>query len=112
MKSVADEDVYSIVKSIPTGKVTTYGKIAKAILISPRQVGRILHKNPYPPIPHPGPPLRRGGKDLGVPCHRVVMADGSLASGYAFGGLGEQRKRLEAEGIKFRNGKVIKEDVV
>ncbi len=89
-----DEEVYGMVGKVPRGKVTSYGKIAKALFISPRQVGRILHNNP---------------SDEMTPCHRVVMADGSLASGYAFGGLGEQRKRLEVEGVKFRNNKVMKE---
>lgn len=37
----------------------------------------------------------------GVPCHRVVFANGSLAPGFAFGGAGEQRRMLEAEGVRF-----------
>jgi methylated-DNA-protein-cysteine methyltransferase-like protein len=36
-----------------------------------------------------------------------VFADGSLAPNYAFGGADEQRKRLENEGVEFKNdGKV------
>jgi methylated-DNA-protein-cysteine methyltransferase-like protein len=43
----------------------------------------------------------------GVPCHRIVFADGSLAPGFAFGGADEQQRMLEAEGVGFLpNGKV------
>ena len=40
-------------------------------------------------------------------CHRVVFGDGRPAPGYAFGGSGKQREKLEQEGIKFtQEGKV------
>ncbi len=64
----------------------SYGKIGVIVGIGPRQVGRILHKNPDSSF---------------VPCHRVVHADGSLANGYAFGGKDKQRERLQKEGVKF-----------
>jgi len=68
----------------------TYGKVAKAIgTRDARRVGQALHAN----------------KDPNTPCHRVVFADGSLAPGYAFGGEKEQRKKLQAEGVKFVGGK-------
>lgn len=85
--------VYDAVKLIPEGKVTTYGEIAK-FLNEPRlarQVGWALHKNPTPKI---------------VPCHRVVFADGSLSSAFAFGGANEQFKLLSKEGVTFINQKV------
>lgn len=65
----------------------TYGQIADAIgTRDARRVGQALHAN----------------KDgSGVPCYRVVNKDGKLAPGYAFGGPGEQRMRLEAEGVVF-----------
>jgi methylated-DNA-protein-cysteine methyltransferase-like protein len=85
------EEVYAVVRKIPKGKVTTYGHVAREIgTRDARRVGQALHAN----------------KDREVPCHRVVFADGSLAPGYAFGGLKEQRKRLEAEGVKFSGEKV------
>ena len=37
----------------------------------------------------------------GLPCHRVVFADGSLARDAVFGGEGVQRRLLEAEGVPF-----------
>lgn len=85
------DDVYEAAKKIPEGSVMTYGEVAKAIgTRDARRVGQALHANSNPK----------------VPCHRVVFADGSLAPGYAFGGLAEQRKRLEREGVKFIDNKV------
>ncbi len=80
------EKVYELVSKIPKGKVTTYGAIGKKLHMSPRTVGTALHLNPY---------------EGEVPCHRVVNRDGRIAPGFAFGGIGEQRKRLENEGIVF-----------
>ncbi|MBQ7227005.1 MAG: MGMT family protein [Clostridia bacterium] len=82
------DKVYSAVKSIPKGRVATYGDIA---LLSgypgaQRAVGRLLHNNPFPGV---------------VPCHRVVFVDGRLASAFAFGGEGVQRSLLEKEGVTF-----------
>lgn len=36
-----------------------------------------------------------------IPCHRVVFRNGSICSGYAFGGPEVQRRLLEAEGVSF-----------
>lgn len=80
------EKVYEIVSKIPKGKVTTYGSIGKLLHMSPRTVGTALHLNPY---------------EGEVPCHRVVNRDGRIAPGFAFGGLGAQRKLLEKEGVAF-----------
>ncbi len=89
------KQVYEIVKQIPPGQVMTYGQIAlrlrsgssaSRISISPRTVGWALYANPDSSL---------------VPCHRVVNKDGRLAPGYAFGGPGEQKMRLKAEGIEF-----------
>ncbi len=86
------EKVYELVKKIPSGKVTTYGEIAKSIGIkNPRVVGFALHVNRDPD---------------NIPCHRVVNKEGELAKGYAFGGLGIQKKLLIQEGVKFEGDKV------
>jgi methylated-DNA-protein-cysteine methyltransferase-like protein len=87
------ERVYEVVRKIPEGKVMTYGQIAEAIgTKDARRVGQALHAN-------------KDSSD--VPCHRVVNKDGRLAPGYAFGGPGEQRARLEAEGIEFVNDNCV-----
>lgn len=86
--------VYELVKSIPEGKVVTYGQIAEFFGNKhlARVVGNILHNNPDP---------------ANIPCHRVVNAKGEAAAHYAFGGADAQRARLEAEGIAFdKNGRI------
>ena len=85
-------DVLEYVATIPRGKVTTYGQIAKDLFLStPRIVRKILHTNP---------------DSNKYPCHRVVFSDGSLAPAYAFGGEEVQRKKLSAEGVIFKKKKV------
>ena len=82
------EKIYEVVKSIPKGKVATYGQVA-LLAGNPRWarvVGYALHVNPEPGI---------------IPCHRVVNRDGKVAPGFAFGGEGVQRQLLESEGIVF-----------
>lgn len=82
------EKVYSIVRKIPKGKVTTYGAIGMSLHMSPRVIGQVLHKNPY---------------EGDVPCHRVVDRTGRIAPNFAFGGKDIQRKLLEAEGVHFKD---------
>jgi len=86
--------VYSLVKSIPKGKVTTYKEIANALGTSAYQaVGQILAKNPEG--------FLSGGK---IPCHRVVSSDGKIG-GFCGSKCGEpicqKKKLLEKEGIRF-----------
>ena len=85
------ETVYSVVKTIPKGKVATYGQIARLADTGPRVVGKYLHQNSDPKT---------------YPCHRVVHADGSLAPSYAFGGADKQMQKLKLEGVSFKNHKV------
>lgn len=78
--------VYDIVKLIPSGKVVTYGQIARILgTKDARKVGWALHAN----------------KDVNVPCHRVVDRKGRLAPNFAFDGWKEQKRRLISEGIGF-----------
>ena len=82
------EKVYSVVKTVPYGKVISYGAVS-ALCGAPRcarQVGWALHVNPSPET---------------VPCHRVVFKDGSLSPAFAFGGENAQRLLLEKEGVGF-----------
>ncbi|MBR3316789.1 MAG: MGMT family protein [Atopobiaceae bacterium] len=83
-----NESVYEVVRQIPAGRVATYGQVARMVgrPRNARFVGFALHVNPEPGV---------------IPCHRVVFKDGSLASGFAFGGEGAQRSLLEAEGVGF-----------
>jgi methylated-DNA-[protein]-cysteine S-methyltransferase len=85
---IVDQDVYVLLSKIPSGKVSTYGDIARALghPKAARAIGRIIANNPNP---------------ISIPCHRVVKSNGELG-GFAYG---EQMKReiLEKEGIKFQN---------
>ncbi len=86
------QKILRIVSRIPRGKVMTYGQISKAGHIgSPRYVGQVLHRNADP---------------VRIPCHRVVFRDGSLSTGYAFGGLKNQKEKLEKENVMFLGEKV------
>lgn len=80
------ERVYQAVSLIPKGKFSTYKEIAKIAKTTPRVVGFALHANKDP---------------KGIPCHRVIKTDGSLAKGYAFGGKKAQRQKLAEEGLIF-----------
>ena len=86
------DGVFEQVRRIPSGKVATYGQIARLVgrPRSARYVGFALHANPAPGIAPDS-----------IPCHRVVFKDGSLCKGYAFGGPGVQRAMLEDEGVEF-----------
>lgn len=80
--------IYDVVRSIPEGRVATYGQVA-AYAGNPhwaRVVGYALHVNPEPGI---------------IPCHRVLNREGRTAPAFAFGGEDAQRALLEAEGIAF-----------
>ena len=83
-------------ESIPKGKVTTYGLIAKKLNTRAYQaVGNACRNNPYAPR---------------VPCHRVVRSDGSVGG---FGGktsgktVDEKIRMLRGEGVEIRNRKII-----
>ena len=82
------EKVYGVTKKIPVGKVVTYGQIAEILgTRDARKVGFALHAN----------------KDSNTPCHRVVNKEGKLASNFAFDGAREQKRRLEEEGVEFKD---------
>ena len=84
------EKIYSALKKIPKGKVSTYKEIADFVgLKSYRGAGQIIAHNPNAPE---------------VPCHRIVMSDGKLG-GYAFG-IKKKIEILKKEGVMIANGKV------
>ena len=89
--------IYEAVKQIPYGHVATYAQIAEVAgnKKMSRAVGNALHKNPDPDH---------------IPCFRVVNSKGELSGEFAFGGIGQQAKLLEAEGIEVKDGKVNLEE--
>jgi methylated-DNA-protein-cysteine methyltransferase-like protein len=75
------EEVLRRVRSVPEGRVTTYGDLSPG---APRVAGTVLSEC----------------HDPDVPWQRIVRADGSLAKGE------RQRRLLEAEGVPFRGDRV------
>jgi methylated-DNA-[protein]-cysteine S-methyltransferase len=83
--------VYHLLCRIPSGSVTTYGELGRALETRGfRAIGRILNSNPNAPV---------------VPCHRVVMKDGTLG-GYA-GGVEKKKTLLNQEGVEVTEGRVL-----
>ena len=86
----AFEEVYALVREIPRGRITTYGRIATAMgnRLSPRAVGWALH-----------------GCPAGVPWQRVVNARGTCSTDRLPDvPAGLQRRLLEEEGVTFDEG--------
>ena len=80
------EQVYALVRSVPEGRVTTYGDIARALGNRglARAVGNALHQN---------------DDAFRTPCWRVLNREGRLAASYGIGGPEMQRQFLEADGV-------------
>lgn len=91
------EEIYMVVRTIPEGKVASYGQIAR-LCGNPRLsrvVGYALHVNPDPEH---------------IPCYRVVNRFGEVSEAFAFGGGNIQREKLLADGVEFDSeGRVKKE---
>lgn len=87
------EKVFAFLLTIPRGKVVTYAQVARAVGRggAARAVGNLLHKNP--------------DGDL-YPCYKVVNSRGCLSQHYAFGGIEQQKERLQKDGIEVTHYKV------
>ncbi|MFA6518981.1 MAG: methylated-DNA--[protein]-cysteine S-methyltransferase [Candidatus Shapirobacteria bacterium] len=84
--SFAYTAIRNLVKTIPKGKVMTYGDVGKILnLKSARVVGWAL----------------KGNQDPLIPCHRVVQKAGFLAQNYSLGTWIEQKRRLVVDGVTF-----------
>lgn len=88
------EAIYAIVRSIPKGRVATYGDIAAAIGLrsGARMVGYAMN--------------RSHTARLKVPAHRVVNRSGLLSGKHHFGAPDAMEKLLKKEGIDVLEDKV------
>jgi O-6-methylguanine DNA methyltransferase len=90
------KDVCQQMNTIPKGRVTSYGIIAKRISSGPRAVGTAVARNPWP---------------LFIPCHRVVPANLEIGN-YSIGGaLSEhgcevKRELLERERVPIEGDRI------
>ena len=82
------EAFYQVVRAIPSGKVATYGQIARLAGMPrcARTVGYAM----------------AGCQAPSIPCHRVVDRFGGTKACFDTCAPGTQRAMLEAEGVLFR----------
>ena len=86
-RNIFYNEIYSIVKQIPAGRVVTYGILAR--LAGFPQYSRLA-----------GQALAHHNQPDFLPCHRVVNSQGRLVPSWQ-----KQKELLEKEGITFkRNG--------
>lgn len=86
------ERVYTVVRTIPPGKVMTYGQIAGILGegYTPRTIGYVMFNS----------------ADEDVPWQRVINSKGLCSTGRLTIPLNLQQELLEAEGVTFnQNGK-------
>jgi methylated-DNA-protein-cysteine methyltransferase-like protein len=89
------ERVFEVVKLIPSGRVTSYGAIAR-FLGSPqssRMVGWAMNQS-------------HSSSDF-VPAHRVLNRNGMLTGKHHFDGPNVMAELLASEGLKVENDKLV-----
>ena len=85
-----NDQCYALLQQIPTGKVTTYKEIAKALKTKAyRAVGNAMARNKQP---------------ITIPCHRVVKSNGEIGN-YQLG-IVHKKDLLKQEGIVIKNNRV------
>ena len=86
------DEVYEIVKLIPSGRVSSYGAIAKYLSTGARLVGWAMN----------------AAHDLNdVPAHRVVNRNGILTGKLHFENTNQMQLLLEAEGHEVIDDKIV-----
>ena len=88
------QKVYEVVKMIPSGRVSTYGLIAKHLgsAKSSRVVGYAMNAS---------------HQNSDIPAHRVVNRVGILTGKHHFSGTTLMKNLLESEGVKIQNDRVV-----
>lgn len=85
--------IYAAIAAIPAGRVASYGQIAARAGLPGRS--RLV-----------GTALRNTPDGLELPWHRVLHSDGTIALPRGSRGFREQSRRLRAEGVDVRDGRV------
>lgn len=89
-----DQRIWQVVAMIPSGKVATYGDIARqaGLPTGARRVGHALRQLPA---------------NSKIPWHRVISAQGKLSLAQGSAGHYTQRERLTAEGLVLNKDKIV-----
>ena len=92
------QEIWAVVGTIPRGSVSTYGAVARAAGLPGRArlAGRALRELP---------------KEMKLPWHRVVGAGGKIVFPSSSLNHREQARRLRAEGIVVKAGRVSREAI-
>jgi methylated-DNA-protein-cysteine methyltransferase-like protein len=93
------EAIWHAVCTIPRGRVSTYGGVARAAGLP----GRARQA---------GFALRVAGDSLNLPWHRVVGAGGRIVFPPASQPYREQARRLRAEGVRVVDGRVARSALI
>ena len=95
----AFQEIWAVVGAIPRGSVSTYGAVARAAGLPGRArlAGRALRESP---------------KEMKLPWHRVVGAGGKIVFPPTSLHHREQARRLRAEGVAVKGGRVNREALV
>jgi methylated-DNA-protein-cysteine methyltransferase-like protein len=88
------QQVYEVTRSIPLGRVTTYGAISDYLgQGSARMVGWALNKC--------------SGQAMDVPAHRVVNRNGELTGRNHFPSPGLMQELLLNEGVRVKDDRIV-----
>ncbi|OIQ51621.1 Methylated-DNA--protein-cysteine methyltransferase [Pseudodesulfovibrio hydrargyri] len=87
MASPFTQKIIETIRAIPEGSVTTYGRVAALAgnRRGARQVARVLHTS---------------SRTENLPWHRVINREGRISLG-ELQGYDEQKRLLQAEGVRF-----------
>ena len=88
------QKVYKVVKMIPSGRVSTYGLIAK--YLGSTKSSRVV-----------GYAMNASHQNSEIPAHRVVNRVGLLSGKHHFSGTTLMKDLLESEGVKIQNERVV-----
>ncbi len=90
--NAAERRILAAIRAVRAGQVTSYGAIARRAGLPGRArlVARLLGRN----------------EDPALPWHRILRSDGRIAFPPGSEGFVEQARRLQAEGVEVRNGRV------
>jgi methylated-DNA-protein-cysteine methyltransferase-like protein len=94
----AFQELWAVVDRIPRGSASTYGAVARAAGMPGR--ARLT-----------GRALREAPKEMNIPWHRVVGAGGKIVFPPNSLHFREQTRRLRAEGVLVKKGRVLPESM-